>query len=305
MVQDKANKLKTNIEFLCALNGVEVWVKRDDLIDPFVSGNKLYKLKYNLEQALKEGKNSLLTFGGAFSNHIAATASYAQQHGLKSIGIIRGEYVDRENPTLAFAASKGMQLNFVSRDEYKQKHHQHYLHTLRKTFPDAFIIPEGGANALGIKGAEEILTDQTQDFDAVVCAIGTGTTVAGILKACADHQRVIGVTVHKHAKIMDEVLDLDPRLSAHWHKLSVETDFHCGGYAKWNMALIEFMQTIHRDYGLKTDPIYTGKALFALNTLIQNNTFSAGNRVLFIHTGGLQGVAGFEKRFNINIFDNA
>lgn len=304
MVQEFVKISNSPIQFLLTLDGIEVWVKRDDLLDPFVSGNKLFKLKYNLEQAIKEGKDSLLTFGGAFSNHIAATASFANQYGLKSIGIIRGEAVDGLNPTLRFATFKRMDLKFISREAYRQKNDPTFLSELQREHPNAFIIPEGGANVLGIKGSKEILSEETRSFDTIACAIGTGTTVAGLLKACASHQKIIGIPIHKHSQIMDEVVELDPSLKAHLHHLIVETDFHFGGYAKWNQVLIEFIQTIHRDYGLKLDPIYTGKALFALIECIKNKKLKSGSKVLFVHTGGLQGVPGFEERFDLKLFDS-
>ena len=305
MVQEFVKISNSPIQFLSTLSGVEIWVKRDDLHDPFVSGNKLFKLKYNLAQAIKEEKNCLLTFGGAFSNHIAATASFAYQSGLKSIGIIRGEATDELNPTLRFAASKGMELTFTSREAYRQKNDPAFLTELQREHPNAFIIPEGGANLLGIKGSEEILNEDTQSFDAIACAIGTGTTVAGLLKACAEHQKIIGIPIHKHSQIMDEVLELDPSLKDHWHHLMLEPDFHFGGYAKWNQALIEFIQTFYRDHGLKLDPIYTGKALFALIECIKNDKVKSGSKVLFVHTGGLQSVPGFEERFKLKLFDKS
>jgi len=305
MVQEFVKISNSPIQFLSTLSGVEIWVKRDDLHDPFVSGNKLFKLKYNLAQAIKEEKNCLLTFGGAFSNHIAATASFAYQSGLKSIGIIRGEATDELNPTLRFAASKGMELTFTSREAYRQKNDPAFLTELQREHPNAFIIPEGGANVLGIKGSEEILNEDTQSFDAIACAIGTGTTVAGLLKACTEHQKIIGIPIHKHSQIMDEVLELDPTLKDHWHHLMLEPDFHFGGYAKWNQALIEFIQTFYRDHGLKLDPIYTGKALFALIECIKNDKVKSGSKVLFVHTGGLQSVPGFEERFKLKLFDKS
>ena len=304
MVQEFVKISNSPIQFLLTLHGVEVWVKRDDLIDPFVSGNKLYKLKYNLKQAIKEGKVSLLTFGGAFSNHIAATASFADQYGLKSIGFIRGEAVDGLNPTLRFAISKGMELKFISREAYRQKSDPTFLSELQLAHPNAFIVAEGGANVLGIKGSEEILSEKTQSFDAIACAIGTGTTVAGLLKACAEHQKIIGIPIHKHGHIMNDVVEMNPTLRAHLHHLILETNFHFGGYAMWNDALIEFTRTIYKDHGLRLDPIYTGKALYALIEYVKNNKLSEGSKVLFVHTGGLQGVPGFEERFNLELFDS-
>ena len=303
MVQEFVKISNSPIEFLLTLNGIEVWVKRDDLLDPFVSGNKLFKLKHNLNHAIAQGKKSIITFGGAFSNHIAASASLTHQYGLESIGIIRGEPTEKLNPTLTFALSKGMKLKYISREMYRQKNDEFFLIELRKEFPDAFIIPEGGANIFGIEGSNEILNEYTEHFDFIACAIGTGTTIAGLLHASQEHQKVIGIPIHKYANILDDVALFDPSVIAQLHKFILAKDFHFGGYAKWNTDLLEFIRSVHKNHGLKLDPIYTGKALFGLFDIIQKGSIPPGSKALFIHTGGLQGVPGFEERFKINLFN--
>jgi 1-aminocyclopropane-1-carboxylate deaminase len=289
------------IERLADVNGSSLYVKRDDLIDPMVSGNKLYKLKLNLEHASASGASTILTFGGAYSNHIAATAAYSDQMGFKSVGIIRGEPTDPLNPTLTFARSKGMHLHFVSRKAYALRSNEEYITRWQDEYKNALIIPEGGANRLGIEGASAMLNAETTSFTHIVCAVGTATTVAGLAMAATPSQRIIGMVIHRHEEIINDVIPLIPeKLEALqricWHSA------HFGGYAKWTPELISFIQGFYQKNHIRLDPIYTGKAMHETIALMGSNVIPTGSKVLFMHTGGLQGIEGFEARFGIKLF---
>lgn len=282
---------------------IKLSVKRDDLIHPKVSGNKLYKLKKNLEKAQDDGIDRIVTFGGAFSNHIAATAAACKYAGLKSVGIIRGEIPEELSRTLAEAQANGMFLKFISRSDYKKKNTPEYLEYIAKLFPESYIIPEGGANLLGIEGSKAIL-EGCEDYDYVVCAMGTGTTFAGLVHARHLGQKIIGVPVHKHDNLKDDIIEIDSSFAKLMpSSYEILPDYHFGGYAKWTEELITFMRSFHKKTGLVLDPIYTGKAMFALLDLLRNGYYAKGSHILFIHTGGIQGIEGFEKRFSFRIYD--
>lgn len=272
------------------------FLKRDDELDAIVSGNKLYKLYHNLKQAKSEGRKVVVTLGGAFSNHIAATAKACHDEGLRSIGIIRGEMNPNLNPTLAFASSQGMELRFVSREQFRI--YRSGPDALHKEFPEAFVIPEGGANALGVQGAAEMYSDECREFDIICVAMGTGTTFAGLLKALGPKQKLIGFPVLRNLNILEEIA---PFLSeADMDKnFEILHNHHLGGYAKWTPELLAYIRWFYDTNEVKLDPIYTGKMLLALSQL--EGTF-AEKRVLSIHTGGLQGAEGFEKRFGVSLY---
>lgn len=265
---------------------VHVHVKRIDLAHPTISGNKFYKLKYNLLEAKQQGYNSLLSFGGAYSNHIYALAHAAQAYGFQSIGIIRGEELQYQtlNQTLQTATNLGMHLEFISRSQYRQKHTTEFLAQLKQHYPDAFIIPEGGTNALAVQGCEEILsqTDQ-QNFDYICCAVGTGGTISGIINASLDHQKILGFSALKGDFLEKEIQQWTDKRN--WQLFSEDT---FGGYGKFNDDLLKFIQQIQHHHQLPLEPIYTGKAFYRLMQLVQENYFPIQARILFIHTGGLQ-----------------
>lgn len=265
---------------------VHVQVKRIDLAHPTISGNKFYKLKYNLLEAKQQGYNSLLSFGGAYSNHIFALAHAAQAYGFKSIGIIRGEELQHQtlNPTLQTAFDLGMQLEFISRMQYRQKHTPAYLAELQQQFPDALIIPEGGTNHLAVQGCQEILSQEDlQNFDYICCAIGTGGTISGIINASQNHQTVLGFSALKGNFLIDEIKQWTSKKN--WQLFSEDV---FGGYGKFTPELMQFIQQIQEQYDLPLEPIYTGKAFYRLMQLIQVDYFPSEARILFIHTGGLQ-----------------
>lgn len=267
---------------------VEVVIKREDAIHPHISGNKYRKLKYNILEAQHLGYATLLTFGGAFSNHIAAVASVGQLFGFKTIGVIRGEELaEVSNPTLGFAKSCGMQCHFVSREAYQQKHEAVFLETLSEQFGNFYLLPEGGTNALAVKGCEEILTEHDTQFDYICCAVGTGGTISGLINSSLPHQKVLGFPALKGDFLREEISKFAQK--SHW---DLVTDYHFGGYAKICPQLISFINTFKDAYGIALDPIYTGKMLFGVFDLIEKGYFPKGSKILVIHTGGLQGIAG-------------
>ena len=276
-----------NLEFP---NGISLHIKREDLIHPFVSGNKFRKLKYNLLQAKAENYDTLLTFGGAFSNHIAAVAYAGKEQGFKTIGIIRGDELSdkiSENPTLQFAENCGMRLEFISREEYRSKSENHFVEKLRMKFGDFYLIPEGGTNELAIKGCEEILTENDAEFDFVCCAIGTGGTISGIINSVLPHQKILGFPSLKGDFLKDEIRNFVQN-----HNWELITDYHFGGYGKVNEELIAFINQFYAETKIPLDPIYTGKMVFGVIDLIRKNYFPANSKILLIHTGGIQGIQG-------------
>ena len=272
------------------LNSISVAIKREDLIHPFVSGNKFRKLKYNLLEAKKEKHETVLTFGGAFSNHIAAVAYAGKENGFKTIGIIRGEELQdkiTENPTLLFAQNCGMQFEFISREAYRSKSETSFLENLKQQFGAFYLIPEGGTNSLAIKGCQEILTPEDAEFDYICCSIGTGGTISGIINSVLPHQKVLGFPALKGDFLKDEI-----RNFVHNDNWELMNEYHFGGYAKVNPVLIQFINQFYAENKIPLDPIYTGKMVFGVLDLIQKNYFRAGSKILLIHTGGLQGIQG-------------
>lgn len=286
--------------------GLTVYVKRDDLIHPEISGNKWRKLKYNLQEADKQKLKTLLTFGGAYSNHIAASAAVGKLFDRNIIGVIRGEETLPLNPTLQQATEDGMQLFYASRSEYKKKNSTNFIELLKQVFGDFYLIPEGGGNKLGVKGCQDIVTEIDEDFDYILTDCGTGATLAGICNALTGKQKVIGIPVLKGGEfIEDEVKTLleDDYLNVK-DKLELQTAYHFGGYAKYTMELIDFMRDFYTKTKIKTDPIYTGKLFYAFMDLVKKNHFPQGSKIVVVHTGGLQGISGFEERFGFKIYED-
>lgn len=273
---------------------VELFIKREDKIHPFVSGNKYRKLKYNLLKAKKQGYQTLLTFGGAYSNHIAAVAAAGQGLGFKTIGVIRGEELEQkieENPTLRFSSLNGMQFKFVSREVYRNKTSKSFIFELHDAFGDFFLIPEGGTNELAIKGCEEILTGVNNQYDYICCAVGTGGTISGLINCSKLSQQVLGFPALKGGFLKQDISKFVKRTN--W---DLVTNYHFGGYAKVNADLIKFINKFKKDYKIPLDPVYTGKMMFGIFDLIKNNYFPKGSKILVIHTGGLQGIDGMNAK---------
>ena len=271
-------------------NTISVFIRREDLIHPYVSGNKLRKLKYNLAQAKAENQSTLLTFGGAFSNHIAATAYAGAAQGFKTIGIIRGEELESEilvNPTLKFAQECGMQITFISREDYLHKTEAYFIEKLKQEFGDFYLVPEGGTNLLAVKGCQEILSDEDAQYDYVCCAVGTGGTISGLINTVLPHQKVLGFPALKGDFLKEEI-----RKFARNENWELITDYHFGGYGKVNAELIAFINQFYVKNNIPLDPIYTGKMVFGVMDLIDKNYFPKHSKILLIHTGGIQGIAG-------------
>ncbi|MGB0879144.1 MAG: 1-aminocyclopropane-1-carboxylate deaminase/D-cysteine desulfhydrase [Polaribacter sp.] len=278
---------------------IELFIKREDTIHPFVSGNKFRKLKYNFKEAKNEQQKTLLTFGGAFSNHIVATAVAGNLNGFKTIGIIRGDEVGnnlektlKNNATLREAYKNGMRFFFVSRDVYRNKTNENFIHQLKEKFGDFYLIPEGGTNVLAVKGCEEILTKEDANFDYICCAVGTGGTIAGLINATKEHQKVLGFPALKGNFLTDEIKKYTIR-NDHW---SLQTDYHFGGYGKYNTDLIRFINEFKKETSVLLDPIYTGKMMFGILDGIKKNRFLKNSTILAIHTGGIQGIEGFNQK---------
>ncbi len=267
-----------------------VYLKPDYLNHPLISGNKFRKLKYSLLNARELNKNLLLTFGGAFSNHIAAVAAAGNEFGFNTIGVIRGEeLIDKinDNPTLNFAQKQGMKLHFVSRDAYKQKTTELFIDKLRSKFGDFYLIPEGGTNNFAIKGCEEILTEVDESFDFICCPVGTGGTISGLINASFPNQKILGFPAIKGDFLREEISNFATK--SNWELIQ---KYHFGGYAKINTELISFINEFKNSYNIPLDPVYTGKMMFGIFELVKQNYFPEGSKILAIHTGGLQGIQG-------------
>lgn len=272
---------------------IQVYMKREDLLHPFVSGNKFRKLKYNLIEAENQKQNVLLTFGGAYSNHIAALAAAAHEKGFQSIGVIRGEELATkilDNPTLQFAHTKGMQFEFVTREQYRNKTNEDFINELHQKFGDFYLVPEGGTNEFAVQGCEEILTSEDITFDYICTSVGTGGTLAGLSRAAHDTQFVLGFSSLKTNYLQNEISKFAP--NKNWE---VNTDYHFGGYGKITLELIEFINEFYQQTKIPLDPVYTGKMMFGLNDLITQGYFKKGSKILAIHTGGLQGIQGMNQ----------
>ena len=280
------------------LLGADVKVLRLDKIDEIGSGNKYFKLKYNLEAARKAGCRRLISFGGAYSNHIHALALLGQQQGFETIGLIRGEKCDPLNATLADSVAAGMQLYYLNREDYRRRYDPIYLEALKSKFKDCFWIPEGGANVLGVRGCMDIAHYIEPDRQLVILPCATASTMAGLAAACPN-QQVLGISVLKNA------LDLCEQASAHLEALveagyiqqqpanwSVAHEYHCGGYAKVNRDLIEFIKWFETQSDISVEPVYSGKMFYALYQLLLSGQIDPSTKIAAIHTGGMQGRRG-------------
>jgi 1-aminocyclopropane-1-carboxylate deaminase len=319
------------IDFVSGRN-MRLFLKRDDLlhnyfqkilfcdnkITPSVSGNKFRKMKYNLLYMEKMAINRLLTFGGAFSNHIHATAAAGRLFGIETIGVIRGERTEPLSPTLRFAEECGMRLYFVSRADYRDK--ELLMNTLKAQISDFYYLPEGGTNALAMRGTAEIVGEIEQQLNGIapdfICTpCGTGGTIAGIISATKKPTQVLGFSALKGDFLQKEVTGLlkihkngiytegslsefseEKKLEEN-NNWSINTDFHFGGYARWTAELIDFINHFKQKNGVQLDPIYTGKMMFGIYKLIETGYFPENSTIVAVHTGGLQGIEGFNQRF--------
>ena len=263
---------------------VRVLVRREDQNHPFVSGNKWWKLKYNLLHAIRQGYDSVLTFGGAYSNHIYSTAAACHELGVPCIGIIRGEKV--ENNTVEFARQRGMNLQFISREEYRRKSLEEFLKTLKAKYGNCFIIPEGGTNEHAVRGCEE-LGNKILDtpFDYMLLAVGTGGTIAGVINSFEGKRKIIGIPVLKNGGFLQHNI---PQLLKHPHNnWTLYLDYHHGGYAKSTAELEACIYQLQK-LGMPAEFVYTGKLFWATADLIRKKIIEPGATVLLLHSGGLR-----------------
>lgn len=274
-------------------NDIQLDVLREDVNHPLIQGNKFRKLKYNLIEAKAQNHNTLLTFGGAFSNHIHATAAAGKAFGFQTIGVIRGEELrDKKlNHTLQEAQDFGMKFNFVSREDYRQKHSEIFLNQLKTDFPNAYILPEGGTNELAVKGCEEILSERTQSYDFICVAMGTAGTISGIIKASENHQKILGFPALKATGFLKNEI----RKYTDKTNYEIINAYHFGGYAKFSHELITFVHDFYAKTQIPLEPVYTGKLFYGVHDLIQKGYFAKGTKILAVHSGGLQGIKGFNE----------
>ncbi len=268
---------------------VRLFVLRLDLLHPIVSGNKLFKLHYFLENVLQQSFAGIATFGGAFSNHVVATAYACREAGLKSVGIIRGEEPSRLSHTLRASLEYGMELKFVSRQEYDKKDLPAFLCELKSAYKNYLIVPEGGYHPLGAEGAALIMDFIPPDTSHICCAVGTATTLSGLLKGLKNEQQLVGIPVLKNLSDLQERISFLTNRIFPFHQLEILTGYHFGGYAKKTPELIDNMNLLFQNYQIPTDFVYTGKMMFGIFDSIKKNHFKPGSKIICIHTGGLQG----------------
>ena len=268
-------------------NRLRFFVLDLESIHPTINGNKYFKLKYNIEQLKNSGKNKILTFGGAYSNHIYATAAAGKVFGLQTLGIIRGEELHgQSNPVLRAAQKMGMKLKFVTREDYRKRDDDGFLLQLKNEFDDYFILPEGGTNALAVKGCTEILSFIDEPFNWICCACGTGGTLAGIAKGLQKNQSIIGISAIKAESFFEKKIPELMGLPALPDNVKLKHDFHFGGYAKTNQELKTFSADFYTNYRIKIDPVYNSKLFFGVFKLAEEGFFSAGSAIVCINTGG-------------------
>lgn len=283
-------------------SGVIIFMKREDLIHPLISGNKWWKLKYNLKKAREINHDTLLTFGGAYSNHILATAAAGKEQGFKTIGIIRGEEHRVLNRTLRQAKIFGMQLSYLDRTTYREKDSVSVINRLKSQFGSFYLLPEGGSNDLAVKGCMEILDNVKMAYDYICCSCGTGATLAGLILS-APEKKVMGFSslkggqflennVRKH--LQDFSSKMESTMKKNWE---INQDYHFGGYAKTTKELFEFVHGFTERTNIPLDYIYTGKMMFGIYDLIKNGFFKKGEKLVVIHTGGLQGNSSLRDKF--------
>lgn len=274
-------------------NNVKLFIKREDLLHPFISGNKYRKLKYNLLEFEHKKFDAIITFGGAYSNHIAATAYACKERGINCVGVIRGDELWKsinENPTLKFAQECGMKFEFITREQYRDKNSEELNSYLINKYGNSFVLPEGGTNDLAVKGCEEIVTNDDDKYNFICCAVGTGGTISGIINSSKESQKILGFPALKGEFLKQEICNFAKK--SNWDLI---TNYHFGGYGKVNDELINFINSFYDNTNIPLDPIYTGKLVYAVVDLINKNFFPENSEILLIHTGGLQGIKGMNQ----------
>ena len=269
-------------------SNISLSVLRLDKIDPEISGNKIFKLWHYLYEASGKHKK-VITFGGPYSNHLAATSAACNKLHIDSIGIVRGQMPAIFPGTLSFCKKNGMQLLFVSREEYNKKENLSFGIRLKEEFGDHVLVPEGGFGPMGLLGAQEIVQHyHPNTYTHICCPVGTGTTIAGLMKASDNKSTILGFSALKGLNDFKERMNvlLDPDIRKNY---SLNNDYHFGGFAKSTSELFEWMNSFYRTHKIPTDFVYTGKMMFGVYDLIKNHYFKKGSSILCIHTGGLQG----------------
>lgn len=272
---------------------VRLYMKRDDLIHPLVSGNKWRKLKYNLLEAVHQKANSILTFGGPYSNHLFAVAAAGREIGISTIGIVRGELhtFQEESETLKFCKEYGMKLHYISRGEYRQKDSDEFLQNIKSEYNNPFIIPEGGSSVLALKGVREMAMEVEEQLgfrpDYYAVAAGTGGTAAGILSSGSN---VIGFPVLKGGEFLKNDIANLRQHQFDMRNLDIQTAYHFGGYGKWNDELLTFIRDFKQQHDIQLEQVYTGKMMNGLYDLISKGHFNQNTNIVAVHTGGLQGL---------------
>ena len=268
---------------------VRLFIKREDLTHPEISGNKYWKMFYNVKKYLEKevSERKIITFGGAFSNHIAAAAALGKEFGIKTLGVIRGNELEdswQENPTLFSAHQNGMSFRFVTRETYRYK--EKMMKELQTEFPESLVVPEGGTNENAVEGIQYMLTDETNDFDYICSAVGTGGTVSGLSKFAQPHQKVIGFKAVKDNSLENRIKNLSKKDNF------TLVDASDGGFGKITDENVRFINEFYQYFGIVLEPVYTGKMLRKIFEMIADNYFPANSKILAFHTGGLQGIVG-------------
>ena len=268
---------------------VRLFIKREDLTHPEISGNKYWKMFYNVKKYLEKevSERKIITFGGAFSNHIAAAAALGKEFGIKTLGVIRGNELEdswQENPTLFSAHQNGMSFRFVTRETYRYK--EKMMKELQTEFPESLVVPEGGTNENAVEGIQYMLTDETKDFDYICSAVGTGGTVSGLSKFAQPHQKIIGFKAVKDNSLENRIKNLSKKDNF------TLVDASDGGFGKITDENVRFINEFYQYFGIVLEPVYTGKMLRKIFEMIADNYFPANSKILAFHTGGLQGIVG-------------
>lgn len=293
---DTSKSILQEIRLDSKFRNVRLLVKRDDLIHPEVSGNKWRKLKYNIELVLFQKKDGILTFGGAYSNHLLATAAACKLAGLKSIGVVRGEELtEHSNHNLKRCSELGMELKFITREEYDARNEKFVQETWKEDYPFYLLIPEGGSNYYGMVGCQEIWKELPDEIDYLFVAQGTTATSCGLLVGLAENTQLHVVPVLKgfdsKAEMKKQLFPFlidEETILEYLNRVEVHTEAHFGGYGKWNQELVDFISNCEKEYDLPLDKIYTGKAFHALIHWLAKQDFQTPQTVVFLHTGGLQ-----------------
>ena len=280
---------------------VRLFIKREDLTHPEISGNKYWKMFYNVKKYLEKevSERKIITFGGAFSNHIAAAAALGNEFGIKTLGVIRGNELEdswQENPTLFSAHQNGMSFRFVTRETYRYK--EKMMKELQEEFPEALVIPEGGTNENAVEGIQYMLNDETKEFDYICSAVGTGGTVSGLSKFAQPHQKIIGFKAVKDNSLENRIKNLSKKDNF------ILIDASDGGFGKITDENVRFINEFYQYFGIVLEPVYTGKMLRKIFEMIEDDYFPANSKILAFHTGGLQGIVGaneMQKKKNRNL----